>query len=101
MKKINLTPHEIKLNDGTVFPPSGQVARVRAEYVEIRPGEYITQYGRIEGLPDPAPDTQYIVSALVAMASDRDDLITPATGHPLARRENGQIVSVPGFNVKK
>ncbi len=28
MNYKNLTPHAIKLNDGTEFPPSGTIARV-------------------------------------------------------------------------
>jgi hypothetical protein len=43
----------------------------------------------------------YIVSGLVAQAPSvrgRSDVVSPATGHPDAKRNSaGQIVSVPGF----
>jgi hypothetical protein len=35
---------------------------------------------------------------MVLAASNRDDLVAPATGHPdTIRNEKGQIISVPGF----
>ena len=114
---INLTPHAIKLNSGKEFPPSGQVARVSAQYglrvwidnfgwstAELLKDEiylYEVRYGEIEGLPEPEEDTFYIVSSMVQEAGKkigRNDLLAPATGHPeTVRNEQGQIVSVPGF----
>ena len=42
-----------------------------------------------------------IVSAMVLSASDRTDLVAPATGHPdTIRNDKGQIISVPGFICK-
>ena len=59
------------------------------------------QFGQIQGLPDPRPDTFLIVSGLVldaAKASGRNDCIAPATGHPEVKRNTqGHIISVPGF----
>lgn len=97
---INLTPHAVRLNDGTEFPPSGTVARVAASFSPFDgDGVATVVYGQPEGLPDPKEGTLYIVSAMVlsAMAGRRSDLVAPATGHPDTIRVNGQIQSVPGF----
>lgn len=94
----NFTPHTIVLNDGTEFPSQG-IARVSNNFTEFdQNGICSVEYGAIEGLPDPEPNTMYIVSAMVLAASTRPDLVAPATGHPQCRRnEKGFIVSVPGF----
>lgn len=99
MKKfLNLTPHELKLNDGTVIPASGTVARVSNSFTEFdEDGVCRVEYGDVEGLPAPEPDTLYIVSAMVLAATGRDDVVAPATGHPACVRQDGRIVSVPGF----
>lgn len=101
MKVINLTPHVVKLNDGTEFPPSGTVARVATGYtafsVEFPPVCKAT-FGAVTGLPPAEPGTLFVVSGMVSAAvPDRADVVAPATGHPLAVRKDGQIVSVPGF----
>lgn len=105
MNFVNLTPHAIKLNDGTVFEPSGIVARVAAdlqEVVKVSGVQFFRQtFGEVEGLPEEIPGTRYIVSAMVLAASYRNDLIAPATSHKdVVRNENGQIISVPGFVTK-
>jgi hypothetical protein len=105
MKFINLTPHAIKLNDGTTFPPSGVVARVAADLQEVETiggvQLYRQTFGDVEGLPEQIPGTIYIVSALVFSAVDRSDCVAPATGSKeTIRDEAGQIVSVPGFVTK-
>ena len=103
MKVVNLCPHCVRLNNGMEFPPSGVVARVGTSYSEPIGELNImkVEFGEIEGLPEPRPDTLYIVSGLVLQAarvSGRTDCVAPATGHPEAKRNNkGQIVSVPGF----
>jgi hypothetical protein len=100
MKFINLTPHTINLNSGEVFPPSGQVARVTAGYTDFdAAGCCVATFGEVQGLPDPQEGVLFIVSGLVAGAVKgvREDVVAPATGHPQAVREGGQIVSVPGF----
>ena len=96
---INLTPHIVKLNNGTEFPASGTVARVTNSFTEFDPDGIATVvYGEVQNLPEPAKDTFYIVSAMVLSASKRADLVVPATGHPeTVRNEKGQIISVPGF----
>jgi hypothetical protein len=86
---INLTPHPLNLMpegpDGptVTIPPSGQVARCTTSRVQVDTvtvdGIAIpvnrTQFGTMTGLPDPQPDTIYIVSAVVAQAvPDRPDV---------------------------
>ena len=103
MKIVNLTPHDIKLNDGTIFPASGQVARVKTSYAEIKNVDGVpftnTEFGEVQGLPEPQEGTMYIVSGLVKsvpVLSGRTDLCTPCTNHPATKRDiNGQIISVP------
>ncbi len=103
MKKfINLTPHEINLNDGRSFPPSGKVARIKDTFSPFdKDGICDVNYGGEEDLPEAEKDIIYIVSAMVLQAvrySSHYNCVAPATGHPDAKRnEKGQIVSVPGF----
>lgn len=97
MKAINLTPHIVRLNSGDEFPPCGQVARVASAYAEEEPGFFRVTFGQVQGLPDPAPDTVYIVSGMVSAAARRADVVSPATGHPACVRRDGQVWSVPGF----
>lgn len=102
---INLTPHAIHLNDGRSFNPSGNVARVSAQFTpnsNIDGVETFQQvFGEVENLPQPELNTFFIVSAIVleaARRSGRTDVVAPATGHPLCvRNDKGHIVSVPGF----
>ena len=89
MTIVNLTPHALNLMpagpDGptVTIPPSGQVARCTVDRVQVDTitvdGISVpvnkTQFGQVSGLPDPQPDTIYVVSALVAQAApDRQDL---------------------------
>lgn len=102
---INLTPHDINLNDGTMFPASGDVARVEARLEMVRDRdtalpEFTQTFGEVTGLPEAQPDTIYIVSAMVlsALGGSRRDVRAPATGHPdTVRTEKGHIISVPGL----
>lgn len=119
MKLINLTPHTVRLNRGTEFPPSGQVARVQAthelegwlsdgpdgavelgdEFFRDAIPVYAPVFGQVEGLPEPAKGTVFIVSGKVAAACrGRDDVVCPATGHAETVRLDGQVRSVPGFS---
>lgn len=98
MTFVNCTPHAIVLNDGRVFDPSGQVARVSSSHTTFTDDVCTVKYGELTGVPAPVEGTTYIVSALVLAASDRTDLVAPATGHPdTVRNDKGHIVSVPGF----
>ena len=101
---VNLTPHDIKLNNGTVYPASGKVARVENDFSNFCCGISKVFYGDVENLPEPKRGTMYIVSAMVLAAESskhrlcrRRDLVAPATGHPDCIRKDGFIVSVPGF----
>lgn len=101
MTFVNLTPHALNLNDGTVLPSQG-VARVSTSFTDFKDGVCCVTYGDVEGLPAPQDGVTYVVSAMVLAAvkavSDRTDVVAPATGHPdCVRNEKGQIVSVPGF----
>ncbi len=100
MKKfINLTPHAIVLNNGAEIPASGDVARVSVDFTEFDADSICRQeYGEVVGLPAPQEGVCYIVSALVLAATNRRDIVAPATGHANCKRnEKGLIVSVPGF----
>ncbi|MBR52256.1 hypothetical protein CMK19_00630 [Candidatus Poribacteria bacterium] len=98
MKYINLTPHSISMNDGTIHPPSGEVARVSVSFTSIVDGLCKQTFGEIENLPTPQPNTRYIVSGLVLSATNRVDVVAPATGHPETKRnDKGHIISVPCF----
>lgn len=98
MNYINLTPHVVRLNDGREFPPSGTVARVSTTYTEFdSEGVASVSFGAVQGLPAPADGTLYVVSAIVAQAAGRHDVVSPATGHHQAVRRDGQVWSVPGF----
>lgn len=101
MKYINLTPHEIVLNDGTTFPPSGAIARVNASFSEFDSDGICEQiFGDVQDLPQPEEGIAFIVSGLVlsALKGARPDVVAPATGHPaVVRNDKGQIASVPGF----
>ena len=89
MNIVNLTPHALNLMpDGptgpvVTIPPSGLVARCAVNRVQVDTvtvdGITVpvnqTQFGSVSDLPDPQPDTIYIVSSLVAQAvPDRQDV---------------------------
>ena len=98
MKFINLTPHAINLNDGTILWPSEIICRIASTHTEFDlDGVCSIAYGEVENLPDAEDGVMYVVSALVAQVVRRTDVVSPATGHPLTVRKNGLIVSVPGY----
>ena len=89
MKVVNLTPHALNLMPGgpdgptVTIPPSGQVARRAVDRVQVDTvtvdGITVpvnqTQFGSVSDLPDPQPDTIFVVSALVAQAvPERQDV---------------------------
>lgn len=94
----NYTPHTIVLNDGTSYDSVG-VARVSNFFTDFdSDGVCSVKCGEVLGLPAPKDGVLYIVSAMVLAASDRTDIVAPATGHPdCVRNDKGFIVSVPGF----
>lgn len=97
---INLTPHPIHLNDGRVFEPTGTVARVTSTFSEIVDDVCEQVFGEVQDLPEASDNVRYIVSGMVlaALKGSREDVVAPATGHPLTvRNEKGHIISVPCF----
>jgi len=104
MKIINLTPHPLNLmpegSDGPMvtIPPSGLVARCAVDRVQVDTvavdGIAVpvnqTRFGEVSDLPDPQPDTIYVVSALVAQAvPDRQDVFIVDDA---VRDEQGRII---------
>lgn len=58
----------------------------------------IQSFGDVQGIPEKKDGIRYIVSAMVIAATDRDDVVAPATGRPdCVRNDKGHIVSVPCF----
>lgn len=101
MKVVNLTPHSINLlvdDKEIVIPPSGTIARAATERRQIDTiqidGVDIsvnkTVFGDVVGLPDPKPDTIFVVSMLVAQAvPHRDDVFIV---DDTVRDDEGRIV---------
>ena len=102
MKFVNCTPHALTVRGLGVIAPSGIVPRcatVRTPDAAIEGVRIVRQtVGQVTGLPDAAPDTILIVSAMVlgALNGTRTDVFAPDTGAD-AVRENGQIVEVLGL----
>lgn len=110
MKFVNLTPHAITIELGTkaiTIEPSGKTARVDMNQewleqrllsdaqVEIRVPCFTQIPGDVTDLPEPAPETLYLVSNLVrAAVPERADVFSPDTGPSANRNDKGQIVSV-------
>jgi hypothetical protein len=97
MQLVNLTPHAITIGNETI-EPSGTVARVTMEEREEEPIGGIPCISRIAsgvtGIPSPAADTIYIVSAMVLAATDRADVAAPDTGSTSIRDAAGRIQAV-------
>ena len=104
MNIVNLTPHELNLMpkgpDGPVItiPRSGIVARCTVDRVQVTnvtvDGISVpvnqTQFGEVFDLPDPQPDTIFVVSALVAQAvPERQDVFIVDDA---VRDEQGRII---------
>ena len=104
MKLVNLTPHALNLmiagptGPVVTIPPSGQVARCAVERAQVDTvtvdGIAVpvnqTRFGEVFDLPDPQPDTIYIVSAVVAQAvPDRPDVFIVDDA---VRDEQGRII---------
>lgn len=100
MEYINLTPHAIHLNDGRVFEPCGEIARVGSTYTAIVDDVCQQEFGAVQNLPEPKDGVRYVVSGMVlsALQGARADVVAPATGHPECKRnDKGHILSVPCF----
>ena len=104
MNYINLTPHDIVLNDGTVYVKTGTVAGVAETHGAVVDGIRHDQLAGVENLPPPKGGATYIVSmptlmGMRACGSTRSDVVTPITRGPGVRKhpEKGFIISVPGL----
>lgn len=105
MKLVNLTPHTINLvtDGGTItIPPSGQVLRAEEMstiqfHLTLQEGDVPVkrmEYGVPNFVPERAPDTYYIVSALAAQAlrrhqPERNDFLVVADA---VRDDQGRII---------
>lgn len=111
-KLTNCTPHDIVIDTDTTLvtiPPSGRVARVamttsKVASVAIDGDDgsradvpiMVSVAGDVYDVPDPTPDTYYIVSRLVLDSlPDRDDLVVP-TG--MVRDDAGNILGCTGLS---
>ena len=105
MKTVNLTPHALTLhgvNGVLVVPPSGTIARL-AVTREGRPAVEVDgvslpvcrpTLGTVTGLPAAEAGTIYVVSALVAEAVRRGDVMSPGE---LVRDSAGVITGARGL----
>ena len=104
MRIVNLTPHALNLMpDGptgpvVTIPPSGQVARCFTTRVQVDTitvnGISVpvnqTRFWEVFDLPDPQPDTIFVVSALVAQAvPERQDVFITDDA---VRDDQGRII---------
>lgn len=106
MNFINMTPHAINLVDcdGNIYrtiEPCGSLIRLKATTERIKEIDGIklstTVFGEVEGLPDYAKDTYYIVSQLVKSAlPSRTDLLVPAE---MVRDEKGVIIGCKSLGI--
>ena len=104
MKFINCTTHVLNIiaNDGEVIavPPSGQVARVSTVRKQVMSigniPVFSVEFGEVENLPEPEPETVFVVSALVAQrVPEREDVFSPGE---LVRDESGQPIGCKGLS---
>ncbi len=114
MKMVNLCPHPIRVvvgptdDDVEVLAPAPKGAPARAEEVIVERttldnGQEVELFklGHSVNLPDPQPDTVFVVSAmvmssLIAYGVQRIDVVSPNTGST-AIRKDGQVWAVRGW----
>ncbi len=101
MKIINLLPHTITdVTTGISYPTSGMIIRAESTgykllgYKDVQVTKY--EYKLTSKLPEPKPNTLYIVSnmAMNAIPADRKDIVGPG---PVEKDENGKPVGCRGF----
>lgn len=104
---VNLTPHAVNFitADGRQIDvqPEGIIARLEQKDVLSRwigrIPVYKTEYGEVQNLPDPQPDTIYIVSGMVlSQVPERDDVLAPGA---LIRNDAGQVIGAGGFKEER
>lgn len=95
MNLVNLTPHVVRLlvGDGEIVVESSGVARVATFETEVGSldgGVPLVEisFGEPVGLPEAVDGTTIIVSALVAAAARRPDVVSPGR---LARDAQGRV----------
>ena len=101
---INLTPVSIDITlisgEAICIPSSGIVRCLKREiYVDTIDGIKVTRVRPVEvtGLPDPKPNTYYIVSREVAdYLYERDDLLIPGE---LAYNQHNEIIGYKGLMI--
>ena len=101
MQIINLTPHTINFLGGDNNPvltvePSGTIARTKQTRTMCGTiaGIPVNQcaYGTVQGLPEPAKETIYVVSSITAQACpERADVYIVDDS---VRNEDGRIIGV-------
>lgn len=101
MQIINLTPHAINFLDSNNHPiltvePSGVIARAKQTRTLCGTiaGIPVNQcaYGTVQGLPEPAKETIYIVSSITAQACpEREDVYIVDDS---VRGDDGRIIGV-------
>ena len=100
---LNLTPHAVNVN-GLSIPPSGKVARIGQSREKVSSflfdgtqiELYRSKFGQTVDLPEQAPDTFVIVSAMVRTANpNRLDLLSLVE---LQLDVAGQIVGCKNFD---
>lgn len=101
MNLINLTPHPIVISGHETIDPSGYIARVNLQLCQA--GEVngiplmVSKNLGVCNLPDPQPDTMYIVPSLVRQqVPERTDLCSPAK---LIRNAHGGVVACSALEV--
>lgn len=98
---VNLTPHVINIisSTTTTFLPSGKVARVTQNLLEVGNENgipiFTEKLGEVENLPPPKDDTLFIVSVMVRTACpNRFDLVSPGK---MIRNDEGQPIGCEGL----
>lgn len=107
MHYINLTTHVIRIhptdckkNEVIVSEPSGEMARVETIETDIDtefpPNIKVIsrEFGEVTGIPEPKPNTLYLVSSIVLSATDRKDVAAPDTGPTAIRDDAGNVHAV-------
>lgn len=98
-KIINLTPHELNIVGLEPIPSSGSVRVAETSHVidEINGIDIIVkQFGTVEGMPEPQPDTVFVVSLMVAQQlTYRDDVLTVGE---TVRNGVGQVIGAKNFS---
>jgi hypothetical protein len=100
---INKTPHPLNLvnlqGDVVIIAPTLPAARVEAPRTGIDPVagfpvSYVT-LGKVVDLPEPQPDTIYVVSSMVLdRVPDRVDVFAPGE---LIRDDDGRVIGANGL----